>query len=286
VRAAAPLHRPSTRNHQPDYCSRRGARPAGRAIGRCQILLSLPASGAYWYGRWNASPARSGPGPVLRANRKNILLCNPQTPDTLWSFKHVPALCVQARGLSPLGLLTVAAMLPAEWRLKLVDLNVERLHDEDVRQADYVMISAMIVHKQSVKEIVSRCRKLGAGHRRRPLFTTGHEAFPDIRIFVLARPRNSSPGWWPTSSGEPSRPATRPRTGRPSRMCPCPGGPHRSPPLCTMAVQFSRGCPFDCEFCDIIVITAACPHQVARPAHRRTGAAPLRGWQEHGVRRG
>lgn len=86
----------------------------------------------------------------------------------------------------PLGLLTVAAMLPQDWELKLVDLNLERLTEQDLRWADYVMISAMIVHKPSVRKIVAQCAEVGvpliAGG---PLFTTDHQSFPEIQHFVL-----------------------------------------------------------------------------------------------------
>src|ERR1041385_787330 len=116
----------------------------------------------------------------------NVLLVYPQNPDTFWSFKHVLPFVSKRSTFPPLGLLTIAAMLPADWQLRLVDLNVERLKDADVRWADYVMISAMIVHKPSVNEIVARCNALqkpiiGGG----PLFTTGHEDFPHIQHFVL-----------------------------------------------------------------------------------------------------
>src|SRR5208282_4200951 len=91
-------------------------------------------------------------------------------------------------------LVTVAAMLPPEWELKLVDLNVERLKDEDLRWADYVMVGAMIVQKESVHEIVARCAAFGktviAGG---PLFTTGHEAFPEIQHFVLGEAEEVMP---------------------------------------------------------------------------------------------
>ena len=112
----------------------------------------------------------------------NVLLISPQTPDTFWSFKHVLRFISKRAAFPPLGLLTIAAMLPGDWELRLVDTNVERLKDDDLRWADYVMISAMIVHKESVNEIVGRCRKLSktiiAGG---PLFTTGHEAFPQMQ---------------------------------------------------------------------------------------------------------
>ena len=96
--------------------------------------------------------------------------------------------------MAPLGLLTVAAMLPPEWELKLVDLNVEKLKDEDLRWADYVLLGAMIVQKDSVREIVARCAALEktviAGG---PLFTTGHEAFSEIQHFVLGEAEEIMP---------------------------------------------------------------------------------------------
>ena len=123
-----------------------------------------------------------------------ILLVYPHNPDTFWSFKHVLRFVSKRSTFPPLGLLTVAALLPSDWQLKLVDLNVDRLKDSDLRWADYVMISAMIVQKQSVREIVARCAALKkpviAGG---PLFTTGHEDFPAIRHFVLGEAEELMP---------------------------------------------------------------------------------------------
>ena len=123
-----------------------------------------------------------------------VLLISPTTPETFWSFKHVLRFVSKRAAFPPLGLLTVAAMLPADWQVKLVDLNVNRLTDEDLRWADYVMLSAMIVHKESVSDIVNRCRAFGkpiiAGG---PLFTTGHAAFPDIDHFVLGEAEDIMP---------------------------------------------------------------------------------------------
>src|SRR3974377_984996 len=90
-----------------------------------------------------------------------ILLVSPKTPDTFWSFKHVVRFVSRKAAMAPLGLLTVAAMLPPEWELRLVDLNVKRLKDEDLRWADYVMLGAMLVQKDSVREILARCASLG-----------------------------------------------------------------------------------------------------------------------------
>ncbi len=124
----------------------------------------------------------------------NVLLVSPQTPDTFWSFKHVLRFVSKQSTFPPLGLLTVAALLPRAWSLKLVDLNVARLRDEDLRRADVVMLSAMLVHEASVREVVARCAALGkrvvAGG---PLFTTGHEAFPEIQHFVLGEAEELMP---------------------------------------------------------------------------------------------
>ena len=123
-----------------------------------------------------------------------ILLISPQTPDTFWSFKHVLRFVSKRASFPPLGLLTVAAMLPADWELRLVDLNVKRLKDADLRWADFVMVSAMIVQKDSVRNIVARCLDHGktviAGG---PLFTTGHEGFPEIQHFVLGEAEEIMP---------------------------------------------------------------------------------------------
>jgi len=117
-----------------------------------------------------------------------ILLVSPQYPDTFWSFKHALRFISKKAAFPPLGLLTVAAMLPNEWQKKLVDMNTTTLTDENIKWADYVFISAMIVQKESVKEVIARCRKFNTkivvGG---PLFTTAYKQFElgDVDHFVL-----------------------------------------------------------------------------------------------------
>src|SRR5450631_1835999 len=190
-----------------------------------------------------------------------ILLISPRTPDTFWSFKHAIRFVSRKASMAPLGLLTVAAMLPPEWELKLVDMNVEKLKDEDLRSADYVLIGAMIVHKDSVREIVARCasfeKTVIAGG---PLFTTGHEAFPEIHHFVLGEAEEMMPQV--VADMQNGRLQSVYRTShRPDiTRTPAPRWDlikfHH---YVTMSVQFSRGCPFDCEFCDIIVMNGRTP---------------------------
>ena len=90
-----------------------------------------------------------------------ILLVYPEFPDTFWSFKHALKFVKKKAGAPPLGLLTVAAMLPAAWDKRLVDLNVTNLTDEDLQWADYVFLSAMIVQRESAQAVIQRCNLAG-----------------------------------------------------------------------------------------------------------------------------
>ena len=190
-----------------------------------------------------------------------ILLVCPRTPDTFWSFKHAVRFVSRKASMAPLGLLTVAALLPEDWEIKLVDLNVARLKDAELQWADYVFLGAMIVQKESVREIVARCAWLGktviAGG---PLFTTSHEDFPEIQHFVLGEAEDIMP-----------RVVEDMRRGRLEAVYRAEDRPDlghtpiprwdliRTSDYVTMSVQFSRGCPFDCEFCDIIVMNGRVP---------------------------
>jgi len=212
-----------------------------------------------------------------------VLLVYPQTPDTFWSFKHVLRFVSKRSTFPPLGLLTIAAMLPSDWELKLVDLNVERLKDSDLHWADYVMISAMIIQRQSVLEVVARCVSLKkpviAGG---PLFTTGHEAFPAIQHFVLGEAEELMPQLVADMIAGTVRPLyfapDRPEITR----LPVPRWDLvQLRHYVTMAVQFSRGCPYDCEFCDIIIMNGRVP-RTKTPAQliAELDALRLRGWKD------
>jgi radical SAM superfamily enzyme YgiQ (UPF0313 family) len=212
-----------------------------------------------------------------------ILLVSPKTPDTFWSFRHVLRFVSKKAAFPPLGLLTVAAMLPSDWELRLVDLNVRPLADADVRWADYVFLSAMIVHRDSVREIARRCaaldRSIIAGG---PLMTTGHEQFPEIPHFVLGE----AEGIMPQVVADLQRGALQPVYLAPS----FPGLAQTPVPrwdlirlrnYVTMAAQFSRGCPFDCEFCDIIVMNGRVPRTKSPEQFvAELEALRLRGWKD------
>jgi radical SAM superfamily enzyme YgiQ (UPF0313 family) len=213
----------------------------------------------------------------------NVLLVYPRSPDTFWSFRHVLKFVSKKAAFPPLGLLTVAAMLPASWRLSLVDLNVSALNDEQIRQSDYVFISGMIVHKQSAQELATRCAKLGktivAGG---PLFTTGYRDFPEIPHFVLGEAEDVIEQLVADMQRGALKPIYR-APGRPDvRNTPVPRWDLiKLDDYVTMPVQFSRGCPFDCEFCDIVVMNGRIPRTKApEQLVRELEALRLAGWKD------
>ena len=110
-----------------------------------------------------------------------ILLVYPEFPDTFWSFKHALRFVVKKSSSPPLGLLTIASMLPPDWETRLVDLNVQPLKDRDIAWADMVFVSAMVVQRESTHEVVHRCKQLQktvvAGG---PLFLGEWESFPEV----------------------------------------------------------------------------------------------------------
>jgi len=185
-----------------------------------------------------------------------ILLVYPEFPDTFWSFKHALKFIRKKAGAPPLGLLTVAAMLPPEWKKRLVDLNAMDLTDEALQWADYVFISAMIVQRKSVRAILKRCKNVGATVvAGGPLFTMEHEQFPEVDHFVL------------NEAEETLAPFLRDLAqGQPRRVYSSAEFPdiHQTPiPLWQLAdlrhydtipIQFSRGCPFNCDFCNVTAL--------------------------------
>jgi hypothetical protein len=114
--------------------------------------------------------------PNKEKTQMNILLIYPEFPDTFWSFKHALKFVGKRSALPPLGLLTIASMLPREWSLRLVDTNVRHLTKKDLAWADYAFISAMVVQRESARRIITRCKEsdvqIVAGG---PLFQTEHD---------------------------------------------------------------------------------------------------------------
>ena len=182
-----------------------------------------------------------------------ILMLYPEFPDTFWSFKHALQFIRKKAGTVPLGLLTVAAMLPKDWELRLVDLNVCALTTKDLEWADYAFISAMVVQKSSAHRAIARCKAAGlkvvAGG---PLFTAEYEQFPEVDHFVLNEAEVTlAPFLRDLAQGQAQRIYTSTEFPDISQS-PVPMWELADRKLyATMAIQYSRGCPFDCEFCNI-----------------------------------
>ncbi|MCP2620264.1 DUF4070 domain-containing protein [Candidatus Aminicenantes bacterium AC-334-K16] len=186
----------------------------------------------------------------------NILLVYPEYPDTFWSFKYALKFVSKKAAYPPLGLLTMASLLPSSWNKRLVDMNVHPLRERDLVWADYIFISAMVVQQKSVREVISRARRRGiplvAGG---PLFTASYHDYPEIDHFVLNEAEITLPLFLQDfQQGQPRR-VYQKKLFPSLQLTP--------PPLwnliqfkdyLSMNLQFSRGCPFDCEFCDITAL--------------------------------
>lgn len=191
----------------------------------------------------------------------NVLLIYPKFPDTFWSFSYALRFIGKKAAFPPLGLLTVAALLPGQFQKRLVDLNVDALTDDDLAWADMAFISAMAVQRKSAVHIIGRCKEKGllivAGG---PLFTAEPNAFQQVDHLVLDEAELTLPEFIADLKNS------------------CPKGTyransfpdiHKTPiPLwhlidmriyASLNIQYSRRCPFNCDFCNVTALFGRTP---------------------------
>jgi radical SAM superfamily enzyme YgiQ (UPF0313 family) len=195
----------------------------------------------------------------------NALLVYPEFPDTYWSFKHALKFLGKRAAQPPLGLMTVAALLPGEWNKRLVDTNVERLRDRDLAWADVVLLSGMHIQLDPLLEIVERCRARGlrtvvggpiASSVPAAELKADHVVIGEAEELITGLARDLELG----TAKAVYQAAERPEMS----TSPLPAlSLIKMNRYSTMTVQYSRGCPFNCEFCDIIEIYGRRPRTKA-----------------------
>ena len=186
-------------------------------------------------------------------NGASVLLVFPKFPPSYWGFNYALDVIGKKSCMAPLGLLTVAALFPSHYSIRVIDLNVEELTDEHIAWADVVFTSAMIVQKKSLRAIIGRCNRartpVVAGG---PYPTSYHDEIFGVDHFILGEVEDIFPVFLEDFEN-----------GRAQRLYRAPTKPDvtKTPvprydlidihAYASLALQFSRGCPFNCEFCDI-----------------------------------
>jgi len=212
-----------------------------------------------------------------------ILLVEPRTPETFWSLRHALRFVGRRAANPPLGLLTLAGLLPRDWSFRLVDQNTCNLADADIAWADYVLVSAMVIHREEVVKLAERCRTvgtplIGGG----PLFRDETDESLGVDHMVVGEAEELADQLVEDIRRGDVR--ARYRAGRYPDLSLTPQPRWDLAHLdhyATMSVQSCRGCPFDCEFCDVVVLNGRKPRYKS-PTQFVAELETLRGLGWHG----
>ena len=186
-----------------------------------------------------------------------VLLVYPENPPTFWSANETLKLAGRKSAFPPLGLLTVAGLLPRDYDLKLVDLNVEPLRDRDVLWADVILTSSMIIHWPSLEEIIARANALGTPIvNGGPLPTQYHAEIAGNAVFYLGEAENGFVDVVEDAIRDGAhggrRVVDRRGAWKSLEETPVPRWDLiELDDYGTMMIQVTRGCPESCTFCNI-----------------------------------
>lgn len=189
------------------------------------------------------------------------LLVYPEFPPSYWGFRYALELLGKRASMPPLGLVTVAAMFPESWDLRLVDLNLRPLEDADLEWADLVLTSTMVVQQRSLAKVIARANALGKPVAvGGPHPTSFASEIPGPEHFVLDEVEETFPRFLADWEAGRAAPEYRPEAKPAVTTTPVPRFELLDlSAYGSMALQFSRGCPFDCEFCDITKLFGRVP---------------------------
>ena len=186
-----------------------------------------------------------------------VLLVNPETPATYWGFQESTWFIGAKAAHIPLPLLTIASLLPVDWQVKLIDLNIERLRDEDIAWADAVLVTGMIIQKDSLVSVLDRCRNLGVPTVVGGPYVSSSPDAPELAAataLVIGEAEDAGliDGLARDLEGRTLQPRYA-AAGRPDMgSSPVPRYDLlKRGAYIAMALQVSRGCPHLCEFCNV-----------------------------------
>jgi radical SAM superfamily enzyme YgiQ (UPF0313 family) len=190
-----------------------------------------------------------------------VLLVFPEFPVSFWSFTHALKILGRKAVLPPLGLLTVAALLPGEWEKRLVDTNVRPLTDEDLAWADCVFVGGMGAQWKGAHEIIGRAKAAGkkviAGG---PLFTCAYALFQAVDHFVLNEGEMTVPALAADLEKGCAKRLYRSREFADMTKSPAPLWELAEiNQYACVGIQYTRGCPFDCDFCNVTTMLGRKP---------------------------